>query len=132
MKLTYILYTNAFSCLCFGSLFSLWPQKSATFLSPETPAHTLVLTFTGIALLLNGIHLMATAMQKTPSRLVVRYFAVGDLAWVIATAIIIYLDQWITSAEGLIASLLVAAAVGVLGSSQWVLSYRHTDPVSDV
>ena len=118
------LISNALSCLAFGSLFCLAGTSTDRFL--ENPFAWLT-PAVGAVLLFNGCHLLLASQRRHPIGAEVVYFVAGDFVWVLATLILVILQTVIVSAQGVVASLLTAAMVGLLGVLQWY-GYRRACP----
>jgi len=110
-----LLRLNAASCVLFGALFVLAPGAVARFLGAAPASLILVL---GLGLLANGGHLLWAARRTVPAVLL-KYFALLDALWVVATAVLILAGLWITSPGGIVAALVVAVTVAALGLMQW-------------
>jgi hypothetical protein len=115
-----ILRANAASCIVFGLIFLLIPTKVAVFLAQSSPIPTPVLTFLGAALVLNGLHLVWASLQASPNNYLIIYFAIGDFIWVLASISLIFMELWITTQSGIIASVIVGAMVGMFGILQMI------------
>lgn len=115
------LQANAASCALFGAIFMSAAPAAARFIGdpPIVLLHTL-----GAALLTNSALLMWTSVQQNPNRIWVLFFSLGDAVWVLATALLIVTGIWITTVSGIVASVAVAAFVGVCGVMQWRLVQR--------
>ncbi len=118
ITLSRLLQINAASCLGFGGLFLLQPTPIAHFLSPETPAPTLLLFILGAGLIAHGLHLLWVANQVDIGRRLVWYFSLGDYLWVLGSLSLLVSGLWITSTPGFVCTLVVAAMVGGLGLLQ--------------
>lgn len=119
-----ILRSNAASCVGFGLLFLSTPASVAGFLSETGPAPSWVIVALGLGLIANGGHLLWAAQQPCPSKALIDHFSLGDFIWVLATALLIIFGLWITSIQGIIAALIVAAVVGTLGVLQKVKYHK--------
>jgi len=115
MTLTTILRLNALSCVGFGGVFVLAPVAVAAFLGAIPVWLILAL---GLALLVNGAHL-ALASRRGPRDWELRYFILGDAAWVALTVAVFAAGSWVTSSAGHAAAATVAVGVGALGALQW-------------
>lgn len=113
-----ILRANAASCLVFGVTFLSLTSPVALFLSARAPAPAIVLQLLGAVLLFNGLHLAWASFRPAPARALILYFSAGDLLWVLATALLLIMDVWVTSVAGIIVSLGVALMVGYFGVMQ--------------
>ena len=113
-----IMRLNATSCLFFGLILSLAPQKVAIFLSHSNPAPNWLILSLGVILVFNGAHLIWSSFLNSPSRLLVLYFSVGDFIWVIASLSLVVLGLWVTTGFGIFTTLMIAILVGVFGLLQ--------------
>jgi hypothetical protein len=111
---------NAASCVLFGSIFALLPVSVATFLGGGLPAPQLLLIILGVALIVNGFHLLQASSIELPKKELVLYFSAGDFLWVIASLCLVFSKIWITTSQGVLATLLVALMVGYFGILQMV------------
>lgn len=114
-----ILRANAASCLGFGILFAIKPVAVAAYLG-SPPAPDMLIFALGVILIANGAHLVWSSTRAAPARAEIYYFSGGDFAWVLATIGLILTGTWITTGNGIAASLVVAAVVGVFGTAQLV------------
>lgn len=110
-----VLRLNALSCLSFGAIFAIWPQNVGLYIG--TDQH-LIIMLVGAALLFNGLHLAFASLRKTPLKLEIYYFSLGDILWFSATFILIGAKLFITSQSGIWLSLIVAFGVVTLGLAQ--------------
>ncbi len=110
-----VLRLNAASCLVFGAIFLLHPEATARLLGAPS---SLAILFVGVVLLFNGGHLVWASQRRQPRPAEIYYFTTGDLLWVSLTIVLVGTETFITTSEGIIASLLVAALVGALGILQ--------------
>lgn len=115
-----VMRANAASCIIFALIFLLNPAATAAFLGGEIPAPDLVFLILGAVLMFNGLHLVWISSNPMPNKLWVLYFSFGDFLWVIATAVLLFSGIWITTGIGMIASILVAAVVGIFGVLQMI------------
>ncbi|MBL4583960.1 MAG: hypothetical protein JKX83_05015 [Pseudomonadales bacterium] len=113
-----VLRANAASCSIFASLFILNPIQVTVFLGGNAPAPEPVLLALAGVLMLNGVHLLWASFKPMPSKLLVMYFSLGDFGWFIGTVCLVLLGVWVTTAPGVIAAMLVAVVVGLLGVLQ--------------
>lgn len=113
-----VLRTNAMSCLVFGLIFLSIPLDIAIFLSNNAPFPEIILQALGAVLIFNGLHLLWASTQDKPNKLLILYFSMGDLLWAAGTAVLLGLGIWITTTAGIIASVLVALMVTLLGILQ--------------
>ncbi len=117
MTLAAVLRLNALSCLVFGAVFALRPEAVAAFLA-EAPAPALALRLLGIGLIAHAAHLGWAAARERPIRWEIRYLALADALWVVATLGLVAGGLWITTPEGIDAAMATAAMVGLLGFAQ--------------
>ena len=110
-----VLVANGVSCLLFGALFTIFPEKIAQILG--TPPSWLI-TALGVGLIGNALALFWSARRTTPGRTEVLFFAAGDLAWVVATVVLVAIGIWITNSTGIVLSLIVAIWVAACGYTQ--------------
>lgn len=118
LNLKTILLANAASCILFGALFAIIPSFIATYVGTVP---VLVVMIIGLLLIGNGFFLIFTAFKESPSFSDILTFSVGDFIWVAATLVFILSDTWITTQNGIIASLLIAIMVGFFGVMQLAL-----------
>ncbi len=104
--------------MSFGMIFTVFPTTVSVFLSNDNPAPTLVILVLGIGLTLHGIHLLWASQQAIVNKGLIQYFSAGDFLWVLATLMLITFKVWVTTLYGVMAALLVAIAVGMLGIAQ--------------
>lgn len=124
------LRVNAASCLFFGALFTWVPASVARLLGVSS---VIAVAIVGVALLINGGHLLIASWRKRVRRLEVYYFSTGDLLWVTLTLVFVASESFLTTAISVVVSLTVAAFVGTVGVLQlWALSKECTPaPVDD-
>jgi len=113
-----ILRINAMSCLTFGVLFLILPLNIVNFLSNDAPSPEIVLQGLGAVLIFNGFHLLWASTLEKPNKFLILYFSMGDFLWTAGTAVLLALGIWITTTPGIIASVLVAFIVTILGTLQ--------------
>lgn len=113
-----VLRANAMSCIIFGFIFVLAPMAVAQFVGGNNSVPELALTVLGIILLVNGAHLVWASFKELPHKFLIMYFSIGDFLWAIMTVILVAFGLWITTLEGVIASLLIAVVVASLGVLQ--------------
>ena len=113
-----ILRLNALSCLGFGVLFLINAPAVSGFVGS---APDWIIRGLGVVLVGNGAHLVWASIRSAPAA-EIRYFAVGDFAWVATTVALISAGLFITTSAGIVVSLNVAAMVGVFGALQWRLA----------
>ena len=118
-----IMFANAASCLGFGVFFTVFPNAVAGFLGVP-PAPSWLILVLGIMLIANGILLIWRAREKLPPKEDILFFSFGDFAWVVATIVLIVLQIWITTINGIVSALIVATMVGYFGVAQMVARKR--------
>lgn len=114
--LKYILLANAASCVMFGLIFVFFGQETSTFVGG--PPIVLV-QLLGAGLVINSVLLIRAALKFQPARSEILTFVIGDAAWVLVTAILLFSETWITTSQGVFLSVAVAAFVGICGLMQW-------------
>ncbi len=114
-SLTFFLRLNAASCLCFGALLIIFPGGTSALLGSAPPT---VLVGVGALLLANGGHLLFASMRTRPIPAEILWFSVGDMAWWLATLVLIAERIWIYTPVGITLALLVAMGVAGLGLGQ--------------
>lgn len=72
----------------------------------------------GTGLLGNGLHLFAAA-QRRPRAWEIRWFSMGDAAWVALSLGILAAGGWIATPAGQAVAAAVAVGVGALVALQW-------------
>lgn len=118
LTLTKVMRANAASCLMFGLVFVISPELAATFLGGTAPPPSLVVLGLGILLIFNGLHLLWASTLQPPSNNLIYYFSAGDVLWVIASMSLVFAKIWITTTEGIIATVLVAGLVAAFAILQ--------------
>jgi len=115
MSLATLLRLNALSCLLFGALFLVASGAVSAFLGgmPDWALRGL-----GLVLALNGAHLLWAAGRR-PRGWEIRYFSLGDAAWVALTVAVLAAGAWVTTPAGQAVATIVAVGVGALGALQW-------------
>lgn len=116
-----VLRTNSITCLGFGALFVALPSAVQNFVGD--PPRWLIPVI-GLALIINGAHLIWASLRSTPA-FELRYFAAGDLLWVLATAVMITSGVWINTASGVAVATSVALMVGAFGVLQWRIASKQ-------
>lgn len=110
-----VLRLNAASCLAFGALFAAFPDAVSAWLGdPPAP----LLRGIGLALVINGAHLWAASRRGHVIRAEVIWFSLGDYLWWLASLGLVASGLWVTTPQGVAATLAVAAVVAVLGTAQ--------------
>ncbi|MCG7536523.1 hypothetical protein [Pseudoalteromonas sp. OOF1S-7] len=118
LTLNKVMRANAISCLMFGLVFVVGPELTATFLGGDTPPPSLAVLGLGILLILNGLHLLWASALKPSSNYLVYYFSAGDFLWVFASMSLVFTQVWITTTEGIVATVLVAGLVAAFAVLQ--------------
>ena len=122
MTLHHVLRLNAASCLGFGALFVIVPDLVAGTLGAAPPV---VIFGLGIMLLANAGHLVLASMRSRPHSAEVIWFALGDMAWWLASLGLIAAGVWVTSAPGIALAFLVGSGVAALGTAQLFMLGRE-------
>ncbi len=115
------LLLNASSCIIFGTVFLAFGSSVNQFIGNS---FGWVIPVLGAVLLFNGLHLVVASRRSKPVCPEILYFVVGDLLWVVGTLALVSLGLVITSTQGAVASLLIAAMVGTFGGMQ-VVGYKR-------
>ncbi|MCB1889480.1 MAG: hypothetical protein KDH20_17865 [Rhodocyclaceae bacterium] len=100
-------------------MFSTQPAWVAHGLGGSVPPPSALIVVLGIALILNGLHLLWAASRQALNRMLLLYFSAGDFVWVVGTLGLLASGQWITTPLGTWATLVVAIAVGAFGILQF-------------
>ena len=111
---------NSLSCLIFGILFVTFSGSINSFIGNSV---NWLIPVIGVILIFNGGHLLLACKREKPICPEILYFVVGDFAWVLISVVLIVLDIVITSSQGIVASLVIAAMVGLFGVLQ-ILGYK--------
>lgn len=115
------LVLNASSCIFFGILFVAAGSSVNSFIGNNIIWLTPIV---GAILIFNGCHLLFASKRANPMCPEILYFIAGDLAWVVASIVLISLGVVITTKLGAIVSLSVAAMVGFFAVLQ-VIGYKR-------
>lgn len=115
--LRYLMQFNALSCAAFGALLLVFGGPIGTWLGGLP---SLVATLAGVVLLFNSAHLVIAAGRLELSPLEVRYFVLGDTAWVLLTVVLIGLGL-IGTGPGIRTAAAVAVMVGGFALGQALL-----------
>lgn len=118
MVLATLLRINAASCLGFGLGFILFSTAIGSFLGAFPPV---LIFWLGVVLCLNGLHLIWASLRR-PLVIEIRYFALGDLLWVVISLVLVAAGGWITTTGGAVVTLIVAVGVGIMGVLQWQMA----------
>lgn len=118
--LSNIMKANAISCIGFGVTFFFLPEEVRNFLSTNKQAPSIVFTFLGIGLFINGLHLIWASFKPIPSKILVLYFSIGDYIWVLSASYLLLVGMWITTPIGITITLLVSGMVGTFGLLQMI------------
>lgn len=113
--LRFVLRLNALSCLAFGLSFTFAGAPVAAFLGEISVA---VVRIIGVLLAVNGAHLVYASLRPKILPLEIFYFSAGDIAWFIATLVLLAGGIGLTSPAGQTAALIVALGVLALGLAQ--------------
>lgn len=114
-RLSYILRLNAASCLGFGIVFMIAPGATATLLGTAPPG---VVFWLGVLLQGNGAHLALASLRSQAVDLEILWFTLGDMAWWLASLLLIVAGVWITTPLGMVLTVSVATFVAALGVAQ--------------
>lgn len=117
--LKFVLLSNGISCAFFGALFLAMPIAITGFIG-DPPV--LLIQVLGAGLIINALLLFINGLKAQPPRKKVIAFAIGDGIWVLITAVLLIAGLWITTPQGMIASIAVAIFVGLCGFAQWRLA----------
>ncbi len=131
-----VLRLDAAFCYLCGLFGLVAPSWLASFLLPDTQfvlgTDTASVMFAvGIALLLYGALLFAVSQPAPVSERLVRFFAIADAGWAIATVVLLALAAAVFSAWSAIALAIVAVDVGLLGALKlWALRGASLEPAA--
>ncbi|MFC3194114.1 hypothetical protein ACFODZ_07665 [Marinicella sediminis] len=114
-----ILQLNALNCLLFGALFVFLPAQVSQFLSSSHPMPELVMAILGVVLNLFGLLLLWLAKKPHINKGWVLMVAVADFSWVLFTVVLLLLQVWVTTVNGMTAAGLIAILVGWFGWLEW-------------
>ncbi len=117
--LKHVLRLNAASCAVFGAIFAFAAQSTAQFVG-DPPV--LLVQILGVGLMTNAALLIWASTRALPDRNLVLMFALGDGLWVIATAVLLAADLWITTGMGIGFAIVIALFVGACGVLQWLFA----------
>lgn len=115
------LLLNASSCIIFGVMFVAFAGSVSQYIGNP---FGWVIPALGAVLLFNGLHLVFASRRAKPLCPEILYFVAGDFLWVIGTLVFVGLGLVITSPQGTLVSLLIAAMVGAFGVMQ-VVGYKR-------
>ena len=124
LSLKNVMGANGLSCIGFGSLFMLKASAVTTFLAVDNPAPPITVVIVGVILVFNGFHLLWSSIQPNINKCLVAYFSLGDALWVAISLSLVIFSLWITTTQGIIATILIALMVGAFGVAQWLLLRR--------
>ena len=124
LSLKSVMGANGLSCIGFGSLFMLKASAVTTFLAVDNPAPPITVVIVGVILVFNGFHLLWSSIQPNINKCLVAYFSLGDALWVAISLSLVIFSLWITTTQGIIATILIALMVGAFGVAQWLLLRR--------
>ena len=123
-----ILKLNALSCLLFGALFVFMPETIIAFLADTSHMPKLVLVALGVMLNLWGMLLIWLSNRDPLPNVLLLIVALGDFLWVVATVVLLLMQVWVNSSNGIAAAGLVAMLVGWFGLQQFQY-YKKTSKV---
>lgn len=111
----FLLQLNAATCLAFGALFTFFAPAVAAFLGmvPAGPVQWI-----GAALMLHSGHLLLASFRERIGDLELWYFSSGDLLWFLASLWLLAATDLVTKIPGIIATLVVAVIVAMIGLAQ--------------
>lgn len=118
-QINIILKLNALSCLLFGALFVFIPETIIAFLADTHFMPKLVLVALGVVLNLWGMLLIWLSNRDPLPNVLLLIVALGDFLWVVATVVLLLMQVWINSSNGIAAAGLVAMLVGWFGLQQF-------------
>lgn len=123
-RIQIILKLNALSCLLFGALFVFIPESIIAFLSDTTLNKSdqmpqVVMVALGVILNLWGMLLIWVSNRSPVPKMMLLLAALGDFLWVAATVIVLLMQMWVTSSNGMAVAGLVAMLVGWFGWQQF-------------
>lgn len=113
---------NATSCIVFGVIFLVASNSVNHFIGNS---FEWLIPVIGGVLLINGLHLLFASKRKSPICPEILYFVLGDALWVVGSIVLILLGVVVTSFQGIIAAILIAAMVGFFAVLQ-VVAYKET------
>lgn len=126
-SLSLILRLNAASCFGFGLVFTILPDATATLLGTAPSG---VVFGLGALLLGNGGHLALSSLRQKPVEAEILWFALGDMAWWLASLSLIAAGVWITTPLGAVLALSVATFVAAIGVAQLLALGRQRSGLS--
>jgi hypothetical protein len=103
-------------------VFALFPASVSQALG--TPPTALIRGI-GFVLLANAAHLAIAARRSRIWPLEVLWFALGDLLWWLASLALVASGLWVTTAQGIVATLAVACVVAAFGTAQLFALGQH-------
>ncbi|WP_154223153.1 hypothetical protein [Marinicella rhabdoformis] len=118
-QINLILKLNALSCLLFGALFVFIPETIIAFLADNNHMPKLVLVALGVVLNLWGMLLIWLSNREPVPNVLLLIVAMGDFLWVAATVVLLLIQVWVNSSNGIAAAGLVAMLVGWFGLQQF-------------
>ncbi len=119
IELKSVLRASALSCVIFGGIFVFIPTIVVDFLSHTKPAPQWLFLTLGGVLILNGLHLFWASLRAVHNKVLIAYFSLSDFLWVTVSVVLVIAGVWVTTIEGVIATLVVAAIVGFMGFLQF-------------
>lgn len=114
-----ILKLNALSCLLFGALFVFMPETIIAFLADDQLMPQLVLVALGVLLNLWGMLLIWLSNRESIPNVLLLIVALGDFLWMAATVVLLLMQIWVNSSNGMAVAGLVAMLVGWFGWQQF-------------
>ena len=127
-QINIILKLNALSCLLFGAMFVFMPETIIAFLADNNHMPQLVLVALGVVLNLWGMLLVWLSNRDPLPNVLLLIVALGDFLWVAATVVLLLMQVWVNSSNGIAAAGLVAMLVGWFGLQQFQC-YKKTSKV---
>ncbi|MBO1255895.1 hypothetical protein J3L16_09390 [Alteromonas sp. 5E99-2] len=121
LSLKNIMAANGISCIGFGGIFIFNASTIANFLTVDNSIPLMVLKVVGLILVLNGIHLLWSSTRQRIKKWLMVYFCLGDMLWVITSLALVIFGLWITTIQGIVATIIIAIMVGYFGVMQWFL-----------
>ncbi len=119
MTINDVLKINALTSLLFGALFIFIPELTQSFLSDTEAMPKLALLSAGITMNTYGLLLLWLASKNPVPQTPLLWVVMVDLIWVLITIVVIQLDLWITTINGITAAGVVAIVIGWLGWTQF-------------
>ena len=124
-NLNIILILNTVSCVLFGSLFVMQHEAIHNFLQIPEDLDFLVPASGGV-LLLFAAHLISAIVRKRKIRWEIYYFVIGDILWVLYSALLIIFGV-ISGTSALLCVSGVAILVGTFALLQFTAANSLTE-----